>query len=977
MRRVYLLYALSGFLSLGYQVGWFRVFVDRFGSTNLTFAFVLANFIGGLGAGSLASRPIAAWTARRIGTRDPLRLYGVVELAVTAAAALTLLLPLLPADAWGSFPYEIVDGVHEPAARLRWAQFAISTACVFAPCFFMGVTFPLLCNAFRRDGRFPAALYAWNTLGACAGLLACEFVLLAMLGHERMYVGLVAGNAALGAYFLFAGSKQGETSEVAASDGTSSPRTFAPVSLFAAAIVSGGLTGAFEADALRRLQFLDCRTGAALSCISFWAILAIFVASTLVRLSPRVTMRTIRIAYTAAFAWYVAVWSFAYPLRDWINHADNLRVRAALPQLPPGLVGSFQFFHFGYGVGPLLAFTGLVVFPPLLGVALLLPYVCNSEQAEGRHLGPVYGVNTLAFCAGLVAFTALVPRVNVFYAMRLFFGVFAVGAALTWFLRPDGRRVAQAAAGAGAVLVALALATPSSFAASWFEPGSPAATLPVRAIRSNGAHTTFVVADPAGDALYFDSHSMSGCNPPAQQYMRLMAHFPLLAAQDPKSALLICFGVGSTASAIAAHDSIEALDVVDLNEQVFATAPEFAASNGAVIEDPRVRLIHDDGRRYLALTDRRYDLITSEPPPPMAPGVSRLYSVEYYESARACLAPGGLMTQWLPIDQMPLPAMRAALSSFVQVFPESVCFVGYDTNYILMGCNGELDLAVVERRFSTSPRAVADLARFAIREPLHLFARITKCGPTLIREFGDAPVVSDLRNDFSRVFHDPSAPPVLTYDPRALLAEIGRDSLECSARLEELVLHLGRLKSTVADFPELALMSVRTRADAPVALAGVDWFTLGRRMEAVDQALLERNAERAFEQLQQTYAAAPEYSTAARNLAALLVQRQQWSEALEAFGSLQKSDPRDPAGFYGAAFALFQLGRADDSLALLSEQLGRFPEMPALHRLRGDVLASRERWSEALDSYERVLQLAPQDAPAKAGRARCVEALAR
>src|ERR1022692_1071122 len=64
MIRVFLAYALSGFVALGYQVVWFRIFPDWFGSTSLSFALVVCNFIGGLGAGSLASRPITTWLAR-------------------------------------------------------------------------------------------------------------------------------------------------------------------------------------------------------------------------------------------------------------------------------------------------------------------------------------------------------------------------------------------------------------------------------------------------------------------------------------------------------------------------------------------------------------------------------------------------------------------------------------------------------------------------------------------------------------------------------------------------------------------------------------------------------------------------------------------------------------------------------------------------------------------------------------------------
>ena len=75
MRAVFLLYALSGFVSLGYQVAWYRIYVDRFGSTNLTFVLVLCSFIGGLGAGALISRRLTD-RLRSLGLVDGLRANG-------------------------------------------------------------------------------------------------------------------------------------------------------------------------------------------------------------------------------------------------------------------------------------------------------------------------------------------------------------------------------------------------------------------------------------------------------------------------------------------------------------------------------------------------------------------------------------------------------------------------------------------------------------------------------------------------------------------------------------------------------------------------------------------------------------------------------------------------------------------------------------------------------------------------------------
>ncbi|MHC4447794.1 MAG: spermidine synthase family protein [Planctomycetota bacterium] len=217
MYRVFLLYALSGFVSLGYQVAWFRIYADRFGSTNLTFALVVCNFIGGLGVGALASARVCSWLSATFRIRDRLRLYGLIELLVTLAVMPTIVAGYVPADAWGSFPYHLANGVYEPDLVYRASQLAIAILCVFVPCLFMGITFPLLCDVYRcvRDAeRFPSALYAWNTLGACSGVLACLFVLLPWAGHERMFWVLAALNLAIGLFFLLAGGAPAQDTAV-------------------------------------------------------------------------------------------------------------------------------------------------------------------------------------------------------------------------------------------------------------------------------------------------------------------------------------------------------------------------------------------------------------------------------------------------------------------------------------------------------------------------------------------------------------------------------------------------------------------------------------------------------------------------------------------------------------------------------------------------------------------------------------------
>ena len=208
MRRVFPLYALSGFISLGYQVAWFRIFIDWFGSTNLTFALVVCSFIGGLGCGALLSQRISRLLTDRTGIGDKLRLYGLIELLVGASALVTVAVEYLPPDLWGSFPYYLNDGIWVQAIHYQIAQGAIATVSLFLPCLFMGVTFPLLCDIFRsipRGGRLPSVLYAWNTIGACVGVLACQFILIPEIGHKPTFWLMAGLNILLGLYFVVSG----------------------------------------------------------------------------------------------------------------------------------------------------------------------------------------------------------------------------------------------------------------------------------------------------------------------------------------------------------------------------------------------------------------------------------------------------------------------------------------------------------------------------------------------------------------------------------------------------------------------------------------------------------------------------------------------------------------------------------------------------------------------------------------------------
>jgi predicted membrane-bound spermidine synthase len=148
---------------------------------------------------------------------------------------------------------------------------------------------------------------------------------------------------------------------------------------------------------------------------------------------------------------------------------------------------------------------------------------------------------------------------------------------------------------------------------------------------------------------------------------KLMAHLPLaLLPHRPKSALVICFGMGATYRSLLSWDvETTAVELVPSVSDAFGA---FFADAQDVRRNPRGRIIIDDGRRYLRRTNERYDVITLDPPPPVeAAGSSLLYSREFYQLIKPRLAEGGILQQWYPGGE--LQTFQAILRSVVDEFP--------------------------------------------------------------------------------------------------------------------------------------------------------------------------------------------------------------------------------------------------------------------------------------------------------------------
>jgi len=219
--------------------------------------------------------------------------------------------------------------------------------------------------------------------------------------------------------------------------------------------------------------------------------------------------------------------------------------------------------------------------------------------------------------------------------------------------------------------------------------------------------------------------SMSGTMAYARRYMKLYVWWPVALHPAPRRALLISYGVGSTARALVDTRELEHIDIVDISRDVLAMG-DIPIRPGAPhpLHDPRVRVHVEDGRFFLLGSRERYDIITAEPPPPKSAGIVNLYSREYFQLMHDRLAEGGMATYWMPVFLLDPDDARTIMAAFCAAFPDCALWNGAGLDWMLTGSRGAHGPVSAERfrQQWEDPVVGAELATLGFETPEQLGA---------------------------------------------------------------------------------------------------------------------------------------------------------------------------------------------------------------------------------------------------------------
>jgi spermidine synthase len=670
-RLVLAIFVLSGAAGLMYEVVWSRQLVLVFGNTTQAISTILTGFFGGMAVGSF----VGGRFADRV--RSPLRLYGLIEVVLVVVVVLTPLTFRAIHEVYRGF----YGSLETQPLLLGLTRFVLAVVALAPATVLMGATLPALTRSLTRGGHLSAAfgrLYAANTLGAIAGTFLAGIVLIELLGLTGTLLVAAAGSgtAGLAALFLSRDAATHGDDAVAAPAPALEPADPAPAG--AAPVPAGDRSGSRPTLALL-LAFVSGLTslgyqtlwtrllssGTGNSTYVFTLILGIFLigiaigAAAFTLLRGRIGRPVGLIAVAQVGVGVIAIAGLVLVIAH------------------PGPLDAMRVLESAIGIFlPIV----LVVLPATIVMGFTFPATSallgDDPERIAANAGRLLAVNTAGAIVATFAIPFLViPLVGSPTAVAIL-ALVNVGTALALVASTPGRvslnPVRRVLIGAMSVVVAVAIVIAMLRPGTIVDPSIGRIAL--------GHATLFesmedeIASVQAGSTitqqLWVTGTAMTLLTVDA----KLMPVMPLLLRPQAQTALTVAFGMGSAyRGALIAGLRTDAIELVPSVPKMFHW---FYADADAVLADPNGEVIVTDGRNHVELTAERYDIIVTDPPPPIqSSGASVISSLEYYQAGHDRLNPGGVMVQWTPTGSSEAE-FKAHVRTFHAVFPHMIMAAG-------------------------------------------------------------------------------------------------------------------------------------------------------------------------------------------------------------------------------------------------------------------------------------------------------------
>jgi len=679
IKAIYLLFLTSGITSLTYQIIWVRKLSLIFGSTTYATGVIISAFMAGLAIGSY-------FLGKKFDNhRSPVLIYGLLELIIAIYALVSLKL-FAASDNIYAFFYRNYSSNFLAITILR---IIISFALLLIPTILMGGTLPVLSKYIikhtKQIGEKLGILYSINTAGACIGSFASTFILIGWLGvSNTLYLSvfinlLVAIAAIILNQKIYNAEKSNILQKEYVSDEIKTTNienqklnsTTTNSRLFLLLFFLSGFA-AMAAEVLW-IRIFTPFTGT--SIYSYTFILLIFLigisigsylyktksnkisdsAKTLIIIELFIALLTLLILKLPGWLDNLAYWLLSN------KHLTNAILINVLILA--------------------LLFTYLLIITICYGFIfpLFSKIIINKTNNITFDIGRVYAVNTFGNIFGsFICSFFMIQFLGVAYSLIFIALISFIISILLVCKNIKNINLTQISMILlFSIFLFIYFPSYSDYKQNFFSifPGKLKNIYPWNSEiyyykeDIDATIAAYNIPNRNRKGLLVNGDGMTVLT----KDTKLLAHLPIwLTNGASKNFLNICFGMGTTFNSTFPYKNMN-IETVEIIRSVYNTFKYFHPENQNYLTANNVKTIYGDGANYIKLTNKKYDVITLDPAPPIyAFGTVNLYSLEFYKNCNAALTDNGIMCQWLTSGGQTLKTFKMLIKTFVEVWPNTI-----------------------------------------------------------------------------------------------------------------------------------------------------------------------------------------------------------------------------------------------------------------------------------------------------------------
>lgn len=165
-------------------------------------------------------------------------------------------------------------------------------------------------------------------------------------------------------------------------------------------------------------------------------------------------------------------------------------------------------------------------------------------------------------------------------------------------------------------------------------------------------------------------------------YDEMITHVPMSVHPNVQDVLVIGAGDGGVVKELARYETIQRIDLVEMDPQVVEACRTYLPENASRLDDRRVHIYYDNALRFIRRSKEEYDLIIVDSNDPFGPSEG-YFTREFYGICYNALREDGIMVnqQGSPFYKHDAEAMQRSHKRIVNTFPISRVYQAHIPTY--------------------------------------------------------------------------------------------------------------------------------------------------------------------------------------------------------------------------------------------------------------------------------------------------------